>query len=147
MAILNLDVAFEVCFYEGFNTYAKTWLSILFPMYLFTLIILIIIVGHYSQKFARLIGKSDPVATLSTLILIYYAKLVLITITVFSYAEPSYPPGGESKTVWFPDASVKCFEGKHIALVIVALIITIIGVPIHFYFFFGSFFFKHMENF
>lgn len=85
-------------------------------------------IGHYSQKFVQLIGKSDPVATFSTLILICYAKLILIIIIVFSSAEPNYPTDGEPRKVWFPDASVKYFEGKHVPLIIVAVMITIVGV-------------------
>ena len=95
-------------------------------------------IGHYSQKFVQLIGKSDPVATFSTLILICYAKLILIIIIVFSSAEPNYPTDGEPRKVWFPDASVKYFEGKHVPLIIVAVMITIVGV-LELYFFFGSF--------
>lgn len=74
-AILTLNVPFDVCFYEGFDAYVKTWLSIAFPVYLFSLVIVFIIISHVSQKFARLIGKNDPVATLSTLVLICYSKL------------------------------------------------------------------------
>ena len=38
-------------------------------------------------------------------------------------------PDGSQETVWLPDGNVKYFRGKHAALVIVALLIILVGVP------------------
>ena len=128
VAWLNLDVGFDVCFFDGLDAYIKTWLQLAFPVYIISLVIIVIIVSEYSPQFARLIGKRDPVATLATLILLSYAKLLSITITALSFAVLDYPDGSH-ETVWLPDGHVKYFQGKHIALVIVALLIILIGVP------------------
>ena len=90
--------------------------------------IIVIIVSEYSPQFARLIRKRDPVATLATLILLSYAKLLSVTITALSFAVLDYPDGSQ-ETVWLPDGNVKYLQGKHIALVLVVLLIILIGVP------------------
>ena len=128
VAWLNLDLGIDVCFFDGFDTYIKTWLQLAFPVYIISLVVIIIIVSEYSSRFADLIGRKDPIATLATLILLSYAKLLSITITALSFTDISYPDGSQ-ETVWLPDGNVKYLQGKHAALVIVALLIIIVGVP------------------
>ena len=128
VAWVNLDIGIDVCFIDGLDAYTKTWLKLAFPLYIISLVFMIIVVSEYSPRFAALIGKRDPVSTLATLILLSYAKLLSITITALSSAVLHYP-GGEQKTVWLPDGNVKYFHGKHIPLFFVALLIVIIGLP------------------
>ena len=128
VAWLNLDIGIDVCFFDGLDAYIKTWLQLAFPVYIISLVIIVIIVSEYSPRFAGLIGKRDPVATLATLILLSYAKLLSVTITALSFAILDYPDGSR-QTVWLPDGNVKYFQGKHIALVLMALLIILIGVP------------------
>ena len=128
VAWLNLDIGIDVCFFDGLDAYTKTWLQLAFPVYIIFLVITVIIVSEYSPRFARLIGKKDPVATLATLILLSYAKLLSVTITALSFAVLDYPDNSQ-ETVWLPDGNVKYFQGKHIALVFMALLIILIGVP------------------
>ena len=127
VAWLNLDIGIDVCFFDGLDAYTKTWLQLAFPAYIISLVVTIIIVSEYSPRFAGLIGKRDPVAALATLILLSYAKPLSITITVLSFAVLHYPDGSQ-ELVWLPDGNVKYFHGKHMALVIVALFIILIGV-------------------
>ena len=128
VAWLNLDFGIDVCFFDGLDTYSKTWLQLAFPVYIISLVVIIIIISEYSSRFAALIGRKDPVATLATLILLSYGKLLSITITALSFAVVSYPDGSQ-ETIWLPDGSVKYFQGKHAALAIVALFIILVGVP------------------
>ena len=64
VAWLNLDIGIDVCFFDGLDAYTKTWLQLAFPVYIISLVIIVIIVSEYSPRFAGLIGKRDPVATL-----------------------------------------------------------------------------------
>jgi hypothetical protein len=127
IAWLNLDIGIDVCFLDGLDAYAKTWLQLAFPIYIISLVIIVIIISEYSHQFAGLIGKRDPVATLATLILLSYAKLLSVTITALSFAVLDYPDGSR-ETVWLPDGNVPYFQGKHVALALVALLIILIGV-------------------
>jgi hypothetical protein len=128
VAWLNLDIGIDVCFFDGLDTYTKIWLQLAFPIYIISLVIIVIIVSEYSPQFARLIGKRDPIATLATLILLSYAKLLSVTITALSFADLDYR-NGSRETVWLPDGNVLYFQGKHVGLVLASLLIIIIGVP------------------
>ena len=77
----NLDFGIETCFYNGLDTYSKTWLQFVFPVYLWVLVGLMIIVSHYSQRFAKLLSN-NPVSVLATLILLSYTKILCTLIAV-----------------------------------------------------------------
>ena len=128
VAWLNLDIGIDVYFIDGLDAYTKLWLQLAFPVYIISLVVMVIIVSEYSPRFAGLIGKKDPISTLATLILLSYAKLLSITITALSSAVLVYPDGHQ-ETVWLPDGNVPYFKGKHIPLALVALLIIIIGLP------------------
>ena len=130
VAWLNLDIGFDVCFFKGLDAYAKTWLQLLFPVYIISLVAMVIKISEYSPRFTRLISskRRDPVATLATLILLSYAKLLSTTISVLSFATLNYPDGSKS-VVWLVDGNVQYFQGKHIVLIIFAALIVLIGVP------------------
>ena len=130
IAWLNLDFGIDTCFLNGLDMYYKTWLQLAFPVYMIVLVILVIIISEYSPRFAALIGKRDPVATLATLILLSYAKLLSISINALSFATLEYPDG--KRVVWLPDGNLNYFKGKHAyaVLAVVALLIVIVfGIP------------------
>ena len=121
---LNLDIGIDTCFFEGMDAYAKTWLQLAFPVYIIFLVFMIIWVSSCSSKFSHLLGKRDPVATLATLILLSYTKLLETIITTFSFARFEYSSSNRTTTLrWLPDASVEFGKGKHVALICVALLI------------------------
>ena len=128
VAWLNLDIGIDVCFFDGLDAYTKTWLQLAFPVYIISLVIIVIIFSEYSPRFAGLIGKRDPIATLATLILLSYAKLLSLTISALSSAVLNYPDGSQ-RIVWLPDGNMEYFQGKHIALVLLAPLIILVGVP------------------
>ena len=127
IAWLNLELGIDTCFFDGMDIYWKTWIELAFPVYIIFLVVMIIIVSEHSVLFARLIGKKNPVATLGTLILLSYVKFIRTIITTFSFAVLDYPDDSH-KIVWLPDATVKYFSGKHIALLLTATLILVAGV-------------------
>ena len=124
---LNFDIGFDTCFFDGMDMYVKTWLQLAFPLYIILLVIVIIKLSYHCDAFGRLIGRRDPVATLATLVLLSYAKLLQTIITAFSSATLDYPDGSK-KYVWLPDATVEYLTGKHAALFFVALLILLAGL-------------------
>ena len=121
IAWLNLDFGIETCFYNGLDAYSKTWLQFVFPLYLWVLVGLIILVSHFSQRFAKLLG-SNPVSVLATLILLSYAKILrtLITAVYITYLEY---PANYNRKVWLHDANIDYLSGKHISLFLVAVLV------------------------
>ena len=124
---LNLELGIDTCYFEGMDTYAKTWIQLVFPFYIMFIVALVIIISSYSSKFSKVIGKKDPVATLATLILFSYATLLQVIFRVFSFGTLTYADG-TVKVVWLPDATVGYLDGKHIALLLVAVLILVIGL-------------------
>ena len=123
---LNLELGLDTCFFPGMDAYWKTLLQLAFPMYVIFLVVMVIIISEHSTKFARLIAKKNPVATLATLILLSYTKFLNTVITSLSFAILSYPDGSYH-VVWLPDATFPYLRGKHIVLFIIAVVILLIG--------------------
>ena len=128
-AWLNLELGVDVCYIDGMDTYVKTWMQLLFPIYIIFLVVLLIIISRYSSKFSKFISKRNPVATLATLILISYGKLfhVVLLAQPFSSAALTYPDGYK-EVLWLPDGTVGYLAGKHLVLFVVALVILTICI-------------------
>ena len=90
IAWLNLDFGIETCFYDGMDAYSKTWLQFVFPAYIWLLVVIIIFISHYSQRFANLLG-SNPVSVLATLILLSYTKVLRTLIATAYFTHLEYP--------------------------------------------------------
>ena len=97
---LNLDIGFDACFYvENYSTsqvnkepFYKALIQLAFPAYVIFLVIIVIVASECSSKFAKIIGKGNPVAVLATMILLSYAKFfnaVLASLSLF-YLQPAY---------------------------------------------------------
>ena len=127
IAWLNLDFGFETCFYDGMDGYVKTWLQLTFPLYVISLVVAIIIISDYSTKFAALFTGKNPIATLATLILLSYTKLLRTIIASLSFTTLQYSDDSH-EVVWLVDANIPYLSGKHIPLFITALVIVIIGI-------------------
>ena len=124
---LNFDLGFDICFFDGMDTYIKTWLQLAFPAYIIILVAVIIQLSYYFDAFGRIVGKKDPVATLATLILLSYAKLLQTIITAFFSVTLVYPDGSK-KTLWLPDATTEYFTSKHAVLFFTAVLILLVGL-------------------
>ena len=133
---VNLDLGIETCFYNGMDTYSSAWLQFVFPIYVWTLVGILIVLGHYSGKVAKLLG-SNPVAVLATLFLLSYTKFLRAIATPLSYTFLEYPDGNER--VWMCDGNVEFLIGKHIPLFSFAMcMILLIFLPYAFVLFFGQ---------
>ena len=124
IAWMNLDLGIETCFYDGMTIYAFTWLQFLFPFYVWFLIALIIVLSRFSDRVANSLG-SNPVATLATLLLVSYSKILRSIIAVFTVATLEYPDNTH-KHVWLYDGSVPYFKrSDHIVLGAFAVMVSV----------------------
>ena len=119
IAWVNLDFGIQSCFFSGLNAYWKTWFQFVFPLYIWIIAALIIILSHYYTRVARLFGRNS-VPVLATLILLSYAKLLRTIITAFSFAVLKLP--NDSKTVvWLLDGNINFFGSSHAPLFLISL--------------------------
>ena len=136
IAWLNFDFGVETCFFDGMDAYSKTWLQFVFPLYLWLLVGLIIVISHFSNKFAKLLGN-NPVAVLATLILLSYTKILRTFTTAITFTYLEYPT--YNKSVWLFDANIDYLGSKHIPLFLVAvLIFVLLFLPYTFLLLFGQ---------
>ena len=133
---INLDFGFNMCFYNGMDTYSKAWLQFVFPFYIWALIIIIIVLCHWSMKISRLFG-SHIVPVLATILLLSYIKLMRSIVYALSVQYISVTcihdddNGRYNSTIeqrWYPDPSIHYLELKHAFLFVFALFILILLV-------------------
>ena len=117
IAWLNLDLGVETCFYNGLTAYGKTWLQFVFPLYIWSIAGLIIIIAKYSDRVARLMGNNS-VPILATLFLFSYAKLFRTIIIALSFTMLSTTHG--RKAVWSADGNLDYLGHEHAPLFAVA---------------------------
>ena len=146
VSFLNLQVGFDICLFEGMDTYWKTWLQLAFPSYVILIVIIIIIVSNHSIKFSQLLAKRDPVATLATLTLLSYTMFLRTTIAVLSFAKLEYP-NNFYKYVWLHDGTVECLRGKHVTLFVAAILIITVGIIYTFLLFFWPWLLRYQNKF
>ena len=124
---LNLDLGIETCFFNGLDSYWKTWLQFVFPLYIWSIAIIIIVASHISTTVTKVIGNNS-VPVLATLLLLSFGKLLHTIIAIFSVAMIDYPDGSRH-LVWAFDGNVPYLGIKHIPLFVVAFVVIILWVP------------------
>ena len=119
---INLDLGISVCFFNGMTSYAKIWLQFAFPFYLWTIVLLIIFLSHYSYKVSKLMG-SHSISVLATVILLSFTKLFRTCILVFQIAYLEC--GGNRLSVWAVDANVPYWSTPHLIMMLFAIFVTL----------------------
>ena len=117
IAWLNLDLGIQTCFYSGMDAYAKTWLELVFPVYIWVIVGSLVYISYRSVTVTKLLGSS-PVSVLATLFLLSYAKVLRTIIAALTLTVVHYPHKNEM--VWIRDANVSLV--KYIPLALVALL-------------------------
>ena len=118
IAWVNLDLGIQTCFYDGMDAYEKTWLQFAFPLYIWTLVGLIIYLSRY-RAVNRLIGK-NAVKVLATLFLLSYTKLQRTIIAALSVTSMQYPDNSR-RYMWLFDGNMDYFAIKRIPLFVAGL--------------------------
>ncbi len=120
IAWLNLDIGIEMCFYDGLDAFVKVLLQLVFPAYIWAIMIFIIVGSHYSTKIAKISG-TNSVQVLATLFLLSYTKILRVIITAFSATSLKYP--NYTKLTWLQDGNVNYLQEKHAFLFFLALLL------------------------
>ena len=132
ISFINLDLGFDLCFYDGMTQITKTGLQFLFPVYLWLIIMIIIVTGKYFRCRHSSLYQAAPV--LATLIMLSYSKLLRTTISVFSYVIIHYTSNRSSYndvghfTAWQPDPSIRYLHGWHCVLAVISLGVVLVYI-------------------
>ncbi|XP_065917477.1 uncharacterized protein [Dysidea avara] len=131
IALANLDLGVEVCFYDGMDGYMTMWLQLAFPFYLIFIAGLLIIASRYSTLVQRVTAQRG-LPVLATLFLLSYTKILITTcIVLFSYTEiiTLSRSGQSSRLVWSVSTDVPLFGRQHAPLFAINLISLLILIP------------------
>ena len=128
-SLLNLNLGFPLCFFKGMTTAHKVGLQFLFPVYLWSIVIILILLSKYSVKLSEVIPKSS-VQVLATLFYLSFSK-VLNTVIIIStpstvwMIDQGCSSGFPSKQVWYYDGH-DYGNSAHAILLAIAIAFTVL---------------------
>ena len=121
LSVLNLKVGLPLCFYDGMTELWKKGLNLVFPIYLLTIVVVLIILSRYSTWLSNRVSHSS-VQVLVTVVHLSFSKLLIAIIDVFTPAR-IYTDNGYID-VWYWDGTVRYLSPEHRNLVIYASLIV-----------------------
>ena len=121
---LNLDIGFEICFFDGMKALDRAALHFVFPLYLYFLMLVIIGISKVSQKFADRFNRNGYSTTklFATLFVMSYSSLLRSCTEVLGY-DTVVDLDGNGYTVWRSDVNQLYFQGGHIPLCLLSIFI------------------------
>ena len=142
LSALNLQSGSGMCFYDGMDEFWKALLQFAFPFYLFTLLIVIIIVthkcGYRMFRRARFIARR-AVPVLATIMVLTYTSLVNAVIAPLRYTTLYDVDTAQGETVWLYQPSLSFFGGQHLVIGILSIALTVLYlIPFTFTMLFGD---------
>ena len=127
LALINLGLGFETCFFDGMDEFIKAIVQFVFPFYLIALLIIIIIAAHkYNLKVfqVRFVARRS-VPVLATIMLLTYSGLINAVIYGLQYTHIYNVDSGTYQVVWLHQPELEYFKGKHIAVGVLCLVVTV----------------------
>ena len=118
--LINLKINFNVslCFYDGMTELWKTGLGLLFPVYLLSIVIGLIVISRYSVRLSNRIASSS-VQVLVTVVHLSFSTLLSSLFDVFIPAYIYTNTSDVPLVVWQNDGAVEYGKGNHLILMIV----------------------------
>ena len=124
VSLMNLNLGFPLCFYDGMTTAIKTGLQFIFPVYMWTIVILFIFLSRYSTRVSNQTAASS-VQVLATLIHLSFSKLLITSIDILIYARVK-TGNNDTITVWYGDGSVVYLQDKEHIILFTTAIVTVV---------------------
>ena len=122
ISLLNLELGFPICFFDGMDEAAKIGLQYVFPTYLLTLCLILILLSRWSSRIQKT-TSCNSIAVLATLFYLSYGKLLRTVIDCLSFASLSSEEG--TRPIWLYDGNLSYFSGIHILLCLVAFLVAL----------------------
>ena len=121
VSLMNLNLGFPLCLYDGMTPTIKTGLQFIYPIYLRVLVFRFIILSRYSTRISNQTASSS-IQVLATLIHFSFSKLLITTIDIRVFIPVKTEMNG-TVTVWYGDGNIFYLHDKeHIVLFCLALV-------------------------
>ena len=123
--MINLDTPTNACFYHGMTALGKYAISFIFPMYMWLLVLLVILLIKKFPSVSRVI--QSPAQLLATLVYVSYSRLLLISSQILAPIEVSEIAPFKNETIvhyrWHYDPNVAYGDLRHLVLVAASLLL------------------------
>ena len=121
VSLMNLNLGFPLCLYDGMTPSIKNGLQFVYPIYLWSLVFGFIILSRYSTRISNQTAASS-IQVLATLIHLSFSKLLITTIDILVFVPVETEMNG-TVTVWYGDGNIFYLQDKeHIILFSLALV-------------------------
>ena len=119
ISLINLTINFNLplCLYDGMTELWKSGIGLMFPVYLLTIVIGLIIISRYSVRLSNSIADSS-VQVLVTIVHLSFTTLLSSTLDVFTPAYIYTNTSDVPLKVWQNDGTVEYGKGGHLILMI-----------------------------
>lgn len=128
---LSLKFGFEVCFFDGMTALSSAALNFIFPLYLYFLLLMIVLLSRWSSRFSRLLASREcsPIKVFATILVMTYSSLLETCISILAFTTV-HEVGTTNQTKasyrWTFDPSVAYFQHYHAALAVFAILLLIL---------------------
>ena len=124
---LSLKMGIEACFYDGMTGLASVTLQFVFPLYLYFLLLVIVLVSRWSSRFSRWLGKqqTNPAQLFATVMVMTYASLLETCIDILSFTNLRSVESNKVSYHWGYDQTVYYFQGYHLPLGLFAILLLL----------------------
>ena len=120
VSLMNLNLGFPMCLYNGMTPTVKTGIQFVYPVYLWILVIGFIIFSQHSTQVSNKTA-SYSVQVLASLIHLSFSKVLITCIDIIAYV-PVHTAQDGTVIVWYGDGNVKYLSSpQHIVLFTVAV--------------------------
>ena len=126
ISLINLELGFPLCFYNGMTELVLRSLQFVFPVYIWIITVAIIYLSRYSIRLSRITGKR-AVPVLVTLVYLSYSKIVTCIVNTLTVATIE-TVDGQKYLVWYFDGSLNYGHWPHIIPIILSLVMLILFV-------------------
>ena len=125
LLMLNLDLGFPLCFYNGMTELWKAGLSLLFPLYLLTIVVVLIILSRYSLRLSDRIADSSIQVLVTVVHLSFISMFTAISNIVTPINIYTNDTNNPILKVWYGDGTVEYGRGIHLILMILIIVVVI----------------------
>ena len=125
ISLLNLELGFPLCFYDGMKENVKLLLQYAFPIYLCLLMFAINHLSHHTTIMRRILSKFDGNHVFVTIVYMIFSKLMLTVNYSTTFAIYVSENSSLYRSVWFYDGSSNIDDPLIIITILVALVVFV----------------------
>ena len=125
LLMLNFNLGFPLCFYNGMTELWKAGLGLLFPLYLLTIVVVLVILSRFSLRISNRISDSS-IQVLVTVVHLSFTSMFTAILRIVTPINIYIKDSSKSVlNVWYRDGTVEYGRGDHLILMILTTVVVI----------------------